>query len=297
VPAFVYIDGEVLPADRACVPIFDRGFLYGDGVYEVLRTYDGHAFALGEHLTRLHRSGELLGIAPFPCRELIEEAIRSTLARAACSDAYVRAIVTRGSGPISLDPGLADEPRLVVLAKELVPPPAAAYENGIEVAIVAVLRHPRDTLDPRAKSGNYLTNIMALRDARARGADEALMLNAAGQLAEGASSNVFVVRDGSVATPPVAAGILEGITRRFVLRLAALLGLRAQEIDLSPADLTSADEAFITSSAREVVPVTRCDGQPIGSGEPGPVTRRLLSTYRAEVARSAAAATRRSGRP
>jgi len=283
-PALVHIDGRVVPAEQARVPVFDRGFLYGDGVYEVFRTYNGVPFGMAAHLDRMCRSGELLGYELFPSKAALAEVVGETLAAAEHGDSYVRVMVTRGAGPLSLDPSMADKPRIVVIVKEVRTPPVEAYRDGIEISIVGVVRTPPGAVDPAAKSGNYLNNIMALRQALQRGASEALMCNVDGKLSEGASSNIFVVHGDAVRTPSVGAGILEGITRRNVLDLAAAAGMDAGEGSLEPADLRSADEAFITSSIREILPVCRVDGQAVGGGAPGPITRRLHEAYKRAVA-------------
>ncbi|MBI5478685.1 MAG: aminotransferase class IV [Deltaproteobacteria bacterium] len=277
-PTRVFLDGEVVPAGKARVSVFDRGFLYGDSVYEVLRTFGGAPFALGEHLDRLDHSGAGLRL-PLPPRVAIEAAVRVTLAAAGNAESYVRVMVTRGSGPIGLDPALGDRPVLIVIVRELELPDARLYRDGAEVALVSVWRnHPR-ALDPAIKSGNYLNNILALAEARGRGAYEALLRDAEGFITEGSSSSLFVVTAGTLQTPPLGAGILDGITRRHVIRLARSRGLVAEERPLRPADLTGADEAFICSSLRSVLPVTRVDGVPLGAGRPGPVTLALAAAY------------------
>jgi len=290
VTAWVFIDGEVVPGDRAMIPVFDRGFLYGDSVYEVLRTYRGAPVWLDDHLDRLRTSGERLGFDRFPSLEAVGDAVTRTLQQAdaqaaVATDWYIRIVVTRGGGPVALAPSRAEAPRLIVLVKELSAPAPALYERGIGLAIVDIVRNPADALDPAAKSGNYLNNILALRQALARGADEALMCNVDGFVSEGASSNVFVVRKGVLRTPPTGAGILHGITRSKVLSLAGEVGMKALEENLTPADIQGADEVFISSSVREVMPVTRVDDAVVGDGAPGEATRRLHVAYRAAVDR------------
>lgn len=287
VKAWVYIDGSVVPADKAFVPVFDRGFLYGDSVYEVLRTYEGVPVWLSDHLWRLQASGERLGFESFPRPSVLEDAIRRTLATASVgaegTDWYIRIVVTRGSGPISLDPGVADEPRVVVLVKEVTLPPAEAYDQGIALALVDVVRNPAGALDPAVKSGNYLNNILALRQALSQGADEAIMCNTDGNISEGASSNVFIVDGGTLRTPPIEAGILHGITRSKILEIAAELGVPIRDTDLTPADVLQADEVFISSSIREILPVAKVGDTPIGVVAPGPTTRRLHKAYKEAV--------------
>lgn len=267
--------------------VFDRGFLYGDSVYEVLRTFGGRPFALPEHLDRLARSAAGL-VLPLPPLDVIGAAVRETLSAAGNEESYVRVVVTRGVGPIGLDPALGDRPGLIVIVAELELPDERLYREGAEVALVSVWRnHPR-ALDPAIKSGNYLNNILALAEARRRGAYEALLRDADGTITEGASSNLFVLSRGRLRTPPLAVGILDGITRRHVMALARARGVRVEEVALRPADVQGAEEAFITSSIRGVMPVVRVDGVAVGTGRPGPATLALSADYLADARRTAA---------
>jgi branched-chain amino acid aminotransferase len=277
----VNLNGALLPPDRAHISVFDRGFLYGDSIYEVVRTYGGRVFELEAHLDRLERSATRIGMAlPWPRAELEHQLDLTLLAAALPGEAYARLVITRGEGEISLDPALAERPTVVILVQELHPPPEETYQQGVRVELVGVRRNLREALDPAAKTGNYLNSILALREAKATGAYEGLMLNREGQLTEGSTSNVFVVKGGALATPPLEAGILEGVTRRVVLNLASQLGIPAAERPLLPEDLLGADEAFLTSTIREVLPITRVGERPVGAGAPGPVTLRLLSAFR-----------------
>lgn len=291
------MDGEVVPGDKAFVPVFDRGFLYGDSVYEVLRTYEGVPVWLSDHLWRLQASAERLGFEGFPGPATLDEAVRRTLSTAQITDTaapvdwYIRIVVTRGAGPIALDPADAGPPRIIVLIKPVKLPPPEAYERGISLALVDVVRTHAGALDPAVKSGNYLNNILALREARSRGADEALMCNMDGQVSEGASSNVFVVDSGTLRTPPVEAGILHGITRGKILELADKLGVPTETTHLAPDDVIHAHEVFISSSIRELLPVARVDDTPIGLVVPGPITRRLHEAYRAAISQEIKAIT------
>jgi branched-chain amino acid aminotransferase len=287
----VWIDGVVVDADAARVPVFDRGFLYGDSVYEVTRTFDGRAFALEEHLDRLERSADGLGMA-LPPREAIRRAVDESCAAAGGPDLYIRVVVTRGAGEIGLDPALADAPRLVVIVKPVRLPDPRCYSDGVNVAIVGRSRaNPPapgapHTVDPQVKSGNYLVSVLAVAEARRRDAFEAILTDAVGRITEGSSSNFFVVRGGRIATPPISVGLLEGITRAKVTELARGAGLAVDEQPLWPTDLRGGDEAFLTSSVRGIVPITRVDGQPIGDGRPGPITRRVAALYE-QLARGA----------
>jgi branched-chain amino acid aminotransferase len=284
--ALVWIDGAPVDAASARVSVFDRGFLYGDSVYEVTRAFDGVAFALEEHLDRLERSAHGL-LMRTPPRELIRQAVVDTVRASGLGDAYVRIVVTRGAGEIALDPAAADEPRLVVIVRAPKPPPPEAYRDGVEVAIVGRTRYapgvPTSTVDPQVKSGNYLGSVMAVAEARKRGAYEAILCDNVGRITEGSSSNFFIVRGGRVSTPSLSVGLLEGITRRKVMQLLDREGIHWAEQALWPIDLHQADEAFLTSSVRGVVPITRADGQPLGDGKPGPITRRVMTAYDALV--------------
>jgi branched-chain amino acid aminotransferase len=284
--ALVWIDGAPVDAALARVSVFDRGFLYGDSVYEVTRAFGGVAFALGEHLDRLERSAAGL-LMRTPPRAAIEKAVADTLAASGLPDAYVRIVVTRGAGEIALDPASADEPRLVIIVRAPKPPGPEAYRDGVEVAIVGRTRFapgvPTSTVDPQVKSGNYLGSVMAVAEARKRGAYEAILCDNVGRLSEGSSSNFFIVRGGWVSTPPLSVGLLEGITRRKVMQILAREKIRLAEQPLWPIDLHQADEAFLTSSVRGVLPIARADGEPIGDGKPGPITRRVMQAYDALV--------------
>lgn len=279
----VAIDGAILTPGQATVSVYDRGFLYGDAVFEVLRTYDGRPFAVDEHLARLRRSAErvfiTLPVDDATLRREIDAAL--ALARGDTSrESYVRVVVTRGTGPLSLDPDTATHPLRVILVEPVVPPPRDAYLHGIALASVSARRAVDDTAASGAKVTNYLANLLALREAHGRGAQEALVVDARGHVVEGASSNVFVVTAGRVATPPESAGILVGITRAHMLRAARGLGVPVDERDLLPDDVYGADEVFITSSIRELLPVVRVDDRTIGSGAPGPVARALHRRFR-----------------
>lgn len=282
--ARVFVDGRITDVASAVVPALDRGFLYGDGVYEVVRTAGRHVVDLGPHLDRLAASAERIRLA-LPPRDAIVGALEATLAAAGAGEAYARIIVTRGDGEFGLDPGLATAPRLVVIVRPLVRPRAALYEGGAAIRIVSVERTSPRALDPAIKSGNYLNNILALDEARRAGADEAILCDAAGRVAEGASSNVWCVRGGRLETPPLEIGLLPGITRWRVLRLAAEAALPAAEVELRPDDLRAADEVFLTSSIRGVLPVARVDDVTLGVG---PVTRRVMALWDAFLARAAA---------
>jgi branched-chain amino acid aminotransferase len=292
----VNVDGDILRPAQARVSVFDRGFLYGDSVYEVIRTYRGQPFELDAHLARLAHSAERIGLAPPWDAPRTAREIGRTLAaaRAAGGDPapapdaapwnvgewYVRVVMTRGAGEIGLDPALAVNPAAVVIVQPLPGPPASAYAEGVKAAVVGVRHAPAAVVDPSAKTGAHLNHVLAVREARAQGAHEALLLDERGFVTEGSSSNVFVVAGGRVRTPPLAAGILEGVTRGVVLRLARAEGIPVDEVPLRPRELEAADEVFITSTMREIVPVTRLGERAVGAGRPGPVTARLHRAFR-----------------
>jgi len=277
---FASVNGNVVPAEQARVSVMDNGFTFGDAVYETLRTYGGRPFHLDRHLERLRASAGRLGIEAPAGDELFARRLDDLLARAGNDESYIRIILTRGEGDISYRFDRVKGPTLVMVVKPFEPPPARDYAEGIPIVIASVRRnHPR-ALDPAIKSNNLLNNILAVREGQARGAAEAILLNDMGEVAEGASSNIFVVKGGAVSTPPLGAGILPGITRRLVLDLCRELGIPAGEEPLVAADLFAADEVFITSTTKEAAPVRTIDGKPVGDGRPGPVHERILQAYR-----------------
>jgi len=279
--AIVSIDGRVQPAEHATVSVLDRGFLYGDSVFEVLRTYGGVPFGMEEHLARLARSAERTLIRlPVALPDLRSE-IETALAASGYAESLVRIMISRGTaGTLGLDPSLARGALRVILVAELHELPASLYADGAKVITYPTLRIADATTGAGAKIANYLVAVLAMAQAKERGAEEALVLNGEGLVAEGCTSNVFLVKDGALVTPPESMGILLGITREHVLALARELGVSVTERPFSPAELAAADEAFITSSIREVVPVVRVDDTVVASGRPGPVTARLLALFR-----------------
>jgi branched-chain amino acid aminotransferase len=308
VKRLVSIDGVIQAPGEARVSVYDRGFLYGDSVFETIRTYGGEPFALDEHLARLERSAERVAIAmpisvPALAREL-REVIRAAQdvedpGEAASPEGSIRVMLTRGSGPLGLDPGLAGAPLRVILVEPLKPLPGSLYRDGVSVITVRIQR-AADAAHG-AKVGNYLASLLALRDARAAGAHEALLLDAAGHVIEGTTSNVFLVERASpgavvpagapgfvLVTPPEEAGILAGITRAHVLQVAGELGVPVYCEPIPRGRLVAASEVFITSSIRELVPVVRVDAQVIGAGVPGPGIRALHAAFRRKVGLRAA---------
>ncbi len=276
----VSIDGRVVGPDAAVVSVYDRGFLFGDAVFEVLRTYGGKPFALEAHVARLRGSAARVAMVLPWDDATVRRDVEETVAAAGGGELYVRIVVTRGSGPMSLDPDTARSPLRVVLVQPVTVPPREAYARGIAAVTVRTKRTVDGTEAEGAKVTNYLPNLLAMRDAKARGGAEALVLDPAGNVLEGATSNVFAVARGGIVTPPESAGILAGITRRYVVEAARRSGIQVVEEPLPLATLCGADEAFITSSIREVLPVVRIDDHVIGSGAPGPTTRALHRALR-----------------
>jgi branched-chain amino acid aminotransferase len=274
----IYIDGTISGPEDAKISVFDRGFLYGDSVYEVMRTSGGHLVDFERHLVRLQKSADSLALAT-PAVDEVREAIARTLSSSANTESYLRIVVTRGSGEVGLDTALAGRPTLIVIAKPLVLPAQDLYERGIGVRLVDVQRTSAKAVDPSVKSGNYLNNILALAEARGRGDDEAIMCDQGGSIAEGSSSNVFWVSDGVLHTPSLAVGLLAGITRGRVLELAKDAGIAAREGSFAADELRGASEAFITSSIRGILPISRVDGQSICQAIPGPLTGALIAGY------------------
>lgn len=269
------------------MPVLDRGFLYGDSAYEVIRTYGGAPFALGAHLDRLERTAGRIRLR-LPVRDEIEFEVLRTLEAAGNPESYVRIMVTRGTGQFGLAPEPADAPRLIILVRPYEPLPEGLYERGLHLAVVPTRRLHQRTVDPRAKTGNYLNSVLALGEAKAAGADDAIFLDLAGNITECSSSNVFFAKDNVVVTPPLSQALLDGVTRGIVLRLAREAGFHVREEPHGPGALKDADEVFVTSTLREVLAVTTLsmleDRDPapltVGDGKPGPIARRLLQALR-----------------
>lgn len=277
----IYLSTTGAPVDpaEAQISVLDRGFLYGDSVYETMRTAGGRPVELSRHLARLHRSGDGIGLViPWSDDELAT-AIAGTHAATGNAESYVRVIVTRGVGPLMLDPRASTQPTMVIIVQPLVLPSADDYRHGLHAVIVGTTKTQHGIVDPAIKSGNYLGSILALRQAIAEGGDDAILCNATGEIAEGATSNVFFVENGAVATPDLQAGLLAGITREVVCELAAELGMPVTAKRVQPDELRAADEVFMTSSVRGIMAVTRLDGRVVGKGEAGPITTKLMARY------------------
>ena len=278
---WVYINGEFLPLAEAKVSVFDRGFLYGDGVFEGIRAYHGRVFRLDQHLERLYRGAKAilleLPLTPAELREVVLESVR----RNGLRDAYIRLVVSRGSGDLGLDPrNCRTQATIVVIVDKLALYPREAYENGLEVITCVTRRNMPSALNPEVKSLNYLNNILAKIEVAKAGAHEGLMLNHLGYVAEATGDNIFLVRNGQIITPPVHTGILEGITREVVFELAGMMKLPLHTEDITLYQVYTADECFLTGTAAEIVPVARVDGRIIGDGKPGPITQRLMERFK-----------------
>ncbi|MBI5198992.1 MAG: branched-chain-amino-acid transaminase [Nitrospirae bacterium] len=282
---FIYLNGRLVPEEKARVSVFDHGFLYGDGIYETMRAYCGVVFMIDEHIRRLFRSGELIKLKIVRPPDEIKRAIYNTLSKNRLKDAYIRLSISRGPGEIGLDPGLCPKPTIVIITKRFKEYPEEIYKKGVRVSIVKTRRNAPEALNPKIKSLNFLNNILAKIEAKEAGVYEAVMLNYRGYLAEGTITNIFFVKDGSLFTPSVEAGILDGITRKLIMKVAKGNGVKVEEGLYTPESLYGADEAFITNTTLEILPVTKVDNKTIGNGIPGPITGELHKGYKEEVER------------
>ena len=276
---YIFLDGVIVPESQAVVSVYDHGFLYGDGVYETMRSYGGIVFMVRRHMDRLARSAALIRLK-VPEAESLIEAVDQTLEANKLSDAYIRITLSRGKGPIGLDPGLCGRHTLVVIAEPFREYPVGCYEKGVQFIIAKTRRNLADAIDPKIKSLNFLNNILAKIEAKERGAYEAVMLNAEGFLTEGTVCNIFFVSNGILCTPSVETGILDGITRELVIGLAGRHGLRVEEGMFYPNDLLGASEVFFTNTTAEVMPVAGIEDVRFEVGE---ITRTLRRLYRTEV--------------
>ncbi len=276
----IYIDGSFFDEADAKVSVFDHGLLYGDGVFEGIRFYNGRVFRLEEHMERLWDSARSICIdIPMSRREL-DEALLETIRQNNLRDGYVRLIVTRGVGNLGLNPVHCTRPSIIIIVATIALYPEEVYRRGLTVVTVPTRRMGPATLNPAIKSLNYLNNVLARIEANLANADEALMLNDAGNVAECTADNVFLIKRGRIMTPPIAAGALRGITRAVVFDIAAELGFKISELDLTRHDVYIADEAFLTGTAAEVIPMIKADGRVIGNGEPGAITTRMMARFR-----------------
>lgn len=296
----VYVNGTIAPAEDAVIPVYDHGFLYGEGIYETLRTYDGVPFLYDRHVQRLRASAAHLALdVPFSDEALLGWITDTLAAAGEMPEAYIRVLLTRGVGDLTYDVRSTPLPSLVIIVKPLDEPPARVLTEGIRVSLVSILRNHPGSVNPIIKSNNLLNNALAMQEANRRGADEGLMRNYRGELSECSQANFFIVRGGVALTPRSEAGLLEGITRAFLFDVGREVGVEVRDETLRPDDLDTADEAFITSTTRELSPVTRIDDREIGGGRPGPVTMTLLHGYRRrarEITHGAGIQARESGR-
>ncbi len=279
----IFINGTLYSKEDAKISVYDHGLLYGDGVFEGLRSYGGKVFRLDTHLDRLWESaGSIMLEIPMTKSELAD-AVRATVAANNITDGYVRLVITRGSGSLGLDPNKTSDPQVIIIADHITLYPPEFYEKGLKIVTSSTIRNHPAALSPRIKSLNYLNNILAKLEGLQAGCVEALMLNHKGEVAECTGDNIFLVKDGILLTPPIDAGILDGITRGVAIDLARQAGIDVREVPLTRHDVYTADECFLTGSAAEVVPVVEVDQRKIGDGEPGSITQDLMKRFREET--------------
>jgi len=276
----IYVDGRLYGKDDARISVFDHGFLYGDGVFEGIRVYEGCVFRLKEHLQRLYASAKSLALEIPLSYEEMRQAVLDTVAANEARDAYIRLVVSRGAGDLGIDPGNCARPTVVIIVGGIKLYPPELHEKGVTLVTSSLRRIPLDSLDPRIKSLNYMNNILAKIEAKRAGAHEAVLLNHQGTIAECSADNLFLVTGGVLQTPELIHGALPGITRACVLELAASLGIPAVQCALAMHDVYNADEAFVTGTGAEVVAAVSADGRTIGDGRPGPITRKLVEAFR-----------------
>ena len=282
--ATVNVNGRITPERDAVISVFDHGFLYGEGIYETLRTYHGRLFLYERHARRLRNSARMIALdVPFTDQQLSTR-IRDTIAASGLTgETYVRVLVTRGVGDLTYDPHATPVPSVVIIVKPHVDLTAEVYEKGVRAVICDIVRNHPGTVNPMIKSNNLLNSALAMQEALRRGGFEGIMRNYKGELTECTTSNLFIVRNGAAVTPPLDAGLLPGITREFLFEVGKEVGIDVLEQPLRDADLLAADEAFLTSTTREVVPIVTVDDKTIGNGRPGPVTKKLLDGFRKRV--------------
>jgi branched-chain amino acid aminotransferase len=278
--AKIYIDGKFYSEANAKISVFDHGLLYGDGIFEGIRFYNGRVFRLEEHLLRLWDSARSICLEIPMTMPDMTEAVLETIRQNHLRDGYIRLLVTRGIGNLGLNPTQCKSPSVIIIAATIALYHEEFYRKGLTIVTCATRRSSPAALNPAVKSLNYLNNVMARIEANLAGADEALMLNDAGNVAECTADNVFIVKHGQIFTPPIAAGALRGITRSVVFGIAAELGVKVREADITRHDVFVADECFLTGTAAEIVPVVKADGRSIGNGTPGPITARIIARFR-----------------
>lgn len=284
----VYINGKLYPKDEAKISVFDHGLLYGDGVFEGIRCYNGNVFKFSEHIDRLYDSARAISMEIKLTRDELKDAVINTLKANNLKDSYIRLIVTRGVGKLGLNPFLCSESQVIIITDFIQLYSKELYEKGLDAIIVPTIRNHSDALNPNVKSLNYLNNILAKIECINAGATEGIMLNKDGYVAEGTGDNIFIVKDNEIVTPPTTAGILIGITRNVVIELANEAGMMVKEEQLTRDDLYNADECFLTGTAAEIIPVVNIDGRKIASGKPSKVTLNLLKKYQELTTQSSA---------
>ncbi len=276
----IYIDGEFYDKENAKISVFDHGLLYGDGVFEGIRFYNGRVFRLDEHIDRLFDSARAIALNIGLEKTAVIEATLETIRQNNLQDGYIRLVVTRGVGDLGLNPMLCPKASIFIIASKITLYSAEKYENGLDVVTCSTRRIPHGALSPMVKSLNYLNNVMAKIEAQNAGAGEGLMLNEQGFVSECTGDNIFIIKNGVISTPPIAAGALAGVTRAVVFELAAELGIPIREPMMTRYDIFTADECFLTGTAAEVIPAVKLDTRLIGDGKPGPITQRLIGRFR-----------------
>jgi branched-chain amino acid aminotransferase len=279
----VYVNGDLYEKDEARISVLDHGLLYGDGVFEGIRAYNGRIFRCRRHVDRLYESAQAIALTVPLNKEELTKAMYDTLQANGLSDAYIRLVVTRGIGDLGLDPRKCTGPRVIIITDSIALYPQELYENGLELVTASTVRGLPHSVDPRVKSLNYLCNVLAKIECVRAGVEEAVMLNPQGQVAECTGDNIFIVKAGRLLTPPKNAGILAGVTRGVVMELATKAGIDVREQEMSRFDLYVADECFLTGTAAELIAVVKIDGRTIANGKPGPMTIRLLEMFRRET--------------
>lgn len=276
----VYINGKFFPKSKASVSVFDHGFLYGDGVFEGIRSYNGRVFRLDEHIERLYESASSITLNIPLSKEALKEAVLETLRKNKLRDAYIRLVVSRGKGDLGLDPRKCDKPTIIIITDEIALYPPELYKKGLKIVSVSTVRNHPQALDPRIKSLNYLNNILGKIEATSKNSIEGIMLNHQGLVTECTGDNIFIMLGGKLLTPALHLGVLEGVTRDIILNIARTLKIPAKEETFSLNELYNAQECFLTGTAAEVIPVVQVDDKVIGEGKPGKTTLRLIKEFR-----------------
>ncbi|MCM3041950.1 branched-chain-amino-acid transaminase [Paenibacillus motobuensis] len=280
---WIYLDGQYVTKEKATVSVYDHGFLYGDGIFEGIRIYNGNIFKCKEHLDRLYDSAKSIMLEiPLSYKEM-EEALVETLRRNEMRDGYIRLIVSRGPGNLGLDPNRCEKASVIIIVEQLAIYSEEAYKNGLKAVSVSTRRNIPDALNPKIKSLNYLNNILVKIQSNLAGAGEAIMMNAQGYVTEGSGDNIFIIKNGVITTPPCYLGALDGITRQAIIEICEKRGYKLKEEPFTMHDIYVADEVFLTGTAAEVIAVREVDGRIIGSGQAGPVTLKLLEEFRSIV--------------